>query len=73
MKYFNKTVDDKILYGCLDGIGTVSSSEKKAMLEYVRLGNFLFDSPTYVKMVVVANLLFFIHMHIIVIVVIAIS
>ena len=73
MKYFNKTVDDKILYGCLDGIGTVSSSEKKTMLEYVRLGNFLFDSPTYVKMVVVANLLFFIHMHIIVIVVIAIS
>ena len=73
MKYFNKTVDEKILYGCLDGIGTVSSSEKKTMLEYVRLGNFLFDSPTYVKMVVVANLLFFIHMHIIVIVVIAIS
>ena len=73
MKYFNKTVDDKILYGCLDGIGTVSSSEKKTMLEYVRLGNFLFDSPTYVKMVVVANLLFFIHMHIIVIVVIGIS
>ena len=46
---------------------------KKTMLEYVRLGDFLFDSPTYVKMDVVANLLFFIHICIIVIVIIAIS
>ena len=72
MNYINKTVDDKILYGCLDRIGTVPSSENKTILEYVRSGDFLFDSPTYLKMVVVANLLF-IHMHIIVIVVIAIS
>ena len=31
------------------------------MLEYVRSGDFLFDSPTYLKMDVVANLLFFIQ------------
>ena len=47
---------------------------KKTMLEYVRLGDFLFDSHTYLKMDVVANLLFFfIHMCIIVIVIIVIS
>ena len=45
----------------------------KAMLEYVRSGDFLFDSPTYLKVDVLANLLFFIHMDIIVIVIIAIS
>ena len=45
----------------------------KTMLEYVRSGDFLFDSPTYLKVDVLANLLFFIHMHIIVIVIIAIS
>ena len=28
----------KILHGCLDGIGTVSSNEKKTMLEYVKSG-----------------------------------
>ena len=27
--YINKSVDDKILHGCLDGIGTVPSNEKK--------------------------------------------
>ena len=27
--YINKSVDDKILHGCLDGIGTVPSIEKK--------------------------------------------
>ena len=58
----------KILHGCLDGIGTVSS-----MLEYVKSGDFVFDSPTYLKMDVVASLHFFIYMHIIVIVVVAIS
>ena len=63
----------KILHGCLDAIGTVSSNKKKTMLEYVRSGEFLFDSPTYLKVDVVANLLLFIHMHIIVIVIIAIS
>ena len=63
----------KILHGCLHGIGTVSSNEKKTMLEYVRSGDFLLDSPTYLKMVVVANLLFFIHVYIIVIVIIGIS
>ena len=63
----------KILHGSLDGIGTVSSNEKKKMLEYVRLGEFLFDSPTYLKMDVVANLIFSIHMRIIVIVIIATS
>ena len=62
----------KILHGCLDGIGTVSSNEKK-MLEHVRSGDFLFDSTTYLKVDVVANLFFFMHMHIIVIVIIAIS
>ena len=61
-----------ILHGCLDEIGTVSS-KKKMMLEYVRSKDFLFDSPTYLKMDVVANLLFFIHMRIIVIVIRAIS
>ena len=61
----------KILHGCLDGKG---SSNEKTMLEYVRLGDFLFDSPTYLKMDVVANLLFFfIYMCIIVIVIIVIS
>ena len=45
----------------------------KAMLEYVRSGDFLFDSPTYLKADVLANLLFFIHMHIIVIFIIAIA
>ena len=44
----------------------------KTMLEYVRSGESLFDSPTYLKVDVLANLLFFIHMHIIVIVIIAI-
>ena len=47
----------KILHGCLDGIGTVSSNEKK-MLEHVRSGDFLFDSTTYLKVDVVANLFF---------------
>ena len=60
----------KTLHGCLDG--KVSSNEKNNV-EYVRSGDFLFDSPTYVKMDVVANLLFFIHICIIVIVIIAIS
>ena len=46
---------------------------KKAILEYSRPGDFLFDSPTDLKIDVVANLLFFIHMHIIVIVIVAIS
>ena len=50
----------KILHGSLDGIGTVSLNEK-TMLQYVRSGDFLFDSPTYLKMDVVANSLFFIH------------
>ena len=45
----------------------------KTMLEYVRSGDFLFDSPTYLKVDVLANLHFFIHMHIIAIVIIAIS
>ena len=44
---------------------------EKTMLEYVRSGEFLFDSATYLKMDIV-NLLFCIHMHIIVIVIIAI-
>ena len=47
---------------------------KKTMLEYVRSGDFLFDLPTYLKMDVIANLLFFFHTwHILVIVIIAIS
>ena len=46
---------------------------KKTMLEHVRSGEFLFESPTYFKMDVVANLLFFIHIRIIVIVIIEIS
>ena len=50
----------KILHGSLDGIGTVSLNEK-TMLQYVRSGDFLFDSPTYLKMDVVANSYFFIH------------
>ena len=62
----------KILHGCLDEMGTVSSNEK-TMLEYVRSGKCLFDSPTYLKIDVVDNLLFFIHMCIIVIVIIVIS
>ena len=61
----------KILNGCLDGIKTASSNEKK-MLEYVRSGDFLFDSPTYLKVDVVV-IFFYIHMHVIVIVTIAIS
>ena len=73
LNYINKLLMTKILHGCLDGIGTVSSNEKKTMLEYVRSGDFLLDSPTYLKMVVVANLLFFIHVYIIVIVIIGIS
>ena len=47
----------KIPHGCLDGTGTVSSNDK-TMLEYVRSGDFLFDSPTYLKVDVLANLLF---------------
>ena len=49
---------------------------KKTMLEYVRSGDFLFDlPPTYLKMDVIANLLFFFFhtWHILVIVIIAIS
>ena len=46
---------------------------KKTMLEYVRSGYFLFDSPTHLKVDVLANLLFFIHMYFIVIVIIAIA
>ena len=51
----------KILQGRLDGIRTVSSNEKNNAhsKEYVRSGEFLFDSPTYLKMDVAANLLFF--------------
>ena len=73
LNYINKPLMTKILHGSLDGIGTVSSNEKKKMLEYVRPGEFLFDSPTYLKMDVVANLIFSIHMRIIVIVIIATS
>ena len=47
--------------------------KKKKMLEYLRSGDFLFDSPTDLKKDVVANLLFLIHMCITVIVIIAIS
>ena len=43
------------------------------MLEDVRSEDFLFDLPTYLKMNVIANLIFFIHMFIIVIIIIAIS
>ena len=43
----------KTLHGCLDGIETV--------LEYVRSGEFLFDSPTYLKVDVLANLFVFFH------------
>ena len=45
---------------------------KKKMLEYVRSGDLLFDSPTYLKVDVVV-FFFYIHMHVIVIVIIAIS
>ena len=45
---------------------------KKAMLEYVRSGERLSDSPSYLKMDVVANFLFFIYMHITAIVILAI-
>ena len=45
----------------------------KTMLEYVRSGDFLFDSLTYLKVDILANLLFFIYMYIIVIVIIAIA
>ena len=50
----------KILQGRLDGIRTVSSNEKDNAhsKEYVRSGEFLFGSPTYLKMDFVANLLF---------------
>ena len=39
----------KIFHGRLDGIRTVSSNEKNNAhyKEYVRSGEFLFDSPTY--------------------------
>ena len=73
LNYINKLLMTKILHGSLDGIGTVLSNEKKKMLEYVRPGVFLFDSPIYLKMDVVANLIFSIHMRIIVIVIIATS
>ena len=45
----------------------------KTMLEYARSGDFLFDSLTYLKVDILANLLFFIYMYIIVIVIIAIA
>ena len=45
----------------------------KTMLEYVWSGDILFDSPNYLKVDVLANFLFSIHMRIIVIVIIAIS
>ena len=50
----------KIFHGRLDGIRTVSSNEKNNAhsKEYVKSGEFLFDSPTYLKMDVAANLLF---------------
>ena len=65
----------KILHGRVVEIGTVSLNEKNNAYckEYVRSGEFLFDSPTYLKMDVVANLLFFVNMCIIVIAIIAIS
>ena len=46
---------------------------EKAMLEYVRSEDFLLDSPTYLRMDVVVSFLFFIHMLIIVIDIIALS
>ena len=64
LNYINKLLLTKILHGCLDGIGTVIKW-KKTMLEYVRSADFLFDSSTYLKMDVVTNLLFVIHMRII--------
>ena len=65
----------KILHGRLDGIRTVSLNEKNNAYckEYVRSKEFLFDSPTYLKIDVVANLTFFVNMCIIVIIIIAIS
>ena len=72
LNYINKTVDEKDPLW-MSGWSRNCHQMKKAMLEYVRSGDFLFDSPTFLKMDVVANLLSFIHMRIIVIVIIAIS
>ena len=51
----------KILHGRVVRIRTVSLNEKNNAYckDYVRSGEFLFDSPTYLKMDVVANICFF--------------
>ena len=72
LNYINKRLMTKILMDVWMA-QELCHQMNKTILEYVGLGEFLFDSPTYLKMNVVANLLFFIHMCIIVIVIIAIS
>ena len=72
LNYINKTLDDKDL-PWNSGWNRNCHHMKKTMFEYVGSGDFLFDSQTYLKMDVVANLLFSIYIRIIVTVIIAIS
>ena len=72
--YINKTVDDKDpprMSGW--NRNCVLKWKKQCLNALGQSGDFLFDSTTYLKMDVVADLLFFIHMCIVVILVIAIS
>ena len=57
LNYINKTVDGKDPPR-MSGWNRNCHQMKKAMLEYVKSGDFLLDSPTYLKVDVVANLLF---------------
>ena len=65
LNYINKTVDEKDPLW-MSGWSRNCHQMKKTMFEYVRSGDFLFDSPTSLKMYVVANLLSFIHTRIMV-------
>ena len=57
LNYINKTINDKDP-PWMSGWNRNCHQMKKTRLEYVRSGEFLFDWFTYLKMDVVANLLF---------------
>ena len=45
LNYINKTLDGKNYHGCLDGVGTVSSNDKKQCMKMVGQETFYLTHP----------------------------
>ena len=45
LNYINKTLDGKNYHGCLDGVGTVSSNDKKQCMNMVGQETFYLTHP----------------------------